>query len=234
MAATLNVGNFPWQERWLYSDQLHDIPRPPGHYELEQKLGSAPMRGPETIKNSMEKSRELLDAPLPERPRRYLDGKFPRYTSTYGDSFRAAKSTSSASSPTAATIPVAAGSLASPTARRGDLVPRGPKRVLPNLRTPADEALTSPARPEQQSFQLWGRLNPSHCVFPYETESQKAYSLDSTIHSNDAFPVIRDHFTKVERKDFVEAQQKSKAIDVNGVHNNKNLKPFSHSKGVSI
>jgi hypothetical protein len=231
MSATLNVGNFPWTERWVYSDQLNEIPKPPGQYELQQKLGTAPFRGAESLRNSVN-PRELLELPLPERPRRYLDGKFPRYTSTYGGEYREPKRNQvdqETNNTLITTLPVA-GSQFPSSVRRGHLVPRGPKRVLPNLRTSSDVSLNSPVRPEQQSFSLWGRLNPSHCVFPYETESQSSYSLSSSVLSSDSFPLSRDYFVKVQRKDFVEAQQKAKSIDANGVHNNKNLKPFSHSK----
>lgn len=39
----------------------------------------------------------------------------------------------------------------------------------------------SRVRPEQRSFRLWGRLNPAHCVVPYETEHVRHFGPGSTL-----------------------------------------------------
>jgi len=142
----------------------------------------------------------------PSQPRRYHDGTFSRQTSGYCETYRA-PSDYSRELGTALHLPVG------PETSRvtSDLVPQ---LLVPGSRPPprargtkdAREALP-PCRPEQQSFRLWSRVNTSHCVVPYETESQRAFAADSL---DDADPIDRTHFMRVERKQYMEALQFAK------------------------
>jgi hypothetical protein len=50
-------------------------------------------------------------------------------------------------------------------------------------------------------------VNTSHCVVPYETESQRAFA-NAALEGAD--PVDKQHFMRVERKEYKEALAKAK------------------------
>lgn len=197
----------------------------------------------------------LATPQLPDLPRRYRDGTFLRHTSEYNGTYRppikadpyvyknfstnnSMNFSSVPNSPTSSSSAASSSYGGSVTSRSSVPGARLPPRQRKPGGAPSDfmhhhlspfwhegPEVQKNLRPEQHAFRLWGRINPAHCVIPYETETQRNYNQQATIH---ALPpdYVQDktHHLRVEGKDYKEAFMKARNMGLVRAANSKGAK----------
>lgn len=64
---------------------------------------------------------------------------------------------------------------------------------------------------QDQSFKLWSRVNPAHCVFPYSTESTLEYR---EFDPEEMDPLDKTYYMRVPAKDYKEAIARARNVEM--------------------
>lgn len=175
MATSLNVGNWSWSERWAYPDQKNDLP---------------------SVKPTPKIQVTERNPPLPTR---FTHPSSLNFTSTYNASYQAAEDE-----------PLYARTIRSPV-MADQLSPKSPHKIPSSEYLSKGKVAAEPhrtqdkTRPEQRSFQLWQRLNPTHCSVPFDTSHSSAYR---DFNETERIPHDSTYNIKVPGKEYKEAMAK--------------------------